>query len=1003
METKCANKACGRSIDTNLKCDDYVQIQPCNCIMCPLCVFDLCANRKFSTPACDGCSKPIAKIHYHNRHRKKEHHCIQRVVEHHKAEVEMDPVRAYRDMFHEDREAALETMVVSLSFGTRSDQGEAEAKTLSVTLDRSTGPISPVDEINLRLMFVQLHSAILTQDKNTKQESNPRPSSMEFIDYCLNGESSLLLRLLYAFVVGKAQVDMKEIRKYKSDQSLFLAVCTIKFLIQRVNQNGLTPFHNMLGDLLFKNRVSNNDIDFLSRLRLCPNRRTIVRQADQRLLMSTAEQPSLIAPLEAFCLHFDNFGFKGKRGQYINHTVIHICRISVEQLKELGFYNKERPLSRDRQSIQQALHRIENDPNMEQEDSSEVLASGIVAPKAEDYRRLSTRILRTIETAISLDTLPSPADCYQRCNDRTYSWPGDKEIPSNLGVNLQTFQTKSDGEVAATYYEMNNVTLDHVLHDDPNSKRCVNKIAAYLETNSLVTEWDRTESEGEDPVRNLIAPATSDGSPAMRFLHIRAKDGKNYERARIFWSGFHYMMEFGSMRGRLSSSIFSFFGRLWRPSDAQLQWILLLRDPRDALYEFPEYLLCHYRTAAEESGLKDPVEVHEYMIKRAIDIPMCMAILFDLRLIEILLMIRDSEKQGEFGDVEMFLRTLRLALPLFCITHAINYVHLVCEFLKWYELASEAERVLYKRFYYAKLSPNGKPLWADRGVEWTVRHLRQFMGHRKRPNGHDQYVERTINDLPFRVNAQRELNDLFGVSGKAGYTTTDWNNQTFRIGEVYCKTRAKLAETNFWGQGPLMGELACQGENTMLDIEGCGKELPISASFLESYALGIERAVAYFKEFEVDDNPPGSSTRTEENVSLKCVPVTAKARQKGLDATRILRLSTNVEEVKEHFNKKKLMQELDFFAARKETVNPYTMRDTLDILAEAFCEQRRQYFDENEDEFQEIMDSLQNLEEADRTTTKEDRQHIVSAMPIYSLDRDIKECFLQGQAQELPI
>ena len=106
-------------------------------------------------------------------------------------------------------------------------------------------------------------------------------------------------------------------------------------------------------------------------------------------------------------------------------------------------------------------------------------------------------------------------------------------------------------------------------------------------------------------------------------------------------------------------------------------------------------MLAHYRAAAEASELTDPVKIHEYMLKRVTDVPMCMAVLLDLRLLEIVFMIRDSKKAGTHGDVPLFLTCMRFSLPLFAVTHATNYCHLVCDFLEWFRLASEAEKILF--------------------------------------------------------------------------------------------------------------------------------------------------------------------------------------------------------------------------------------------------------------------------------------------------------------------
>jgi hypothetical protein len=85
------------------------------------------------------------------------------------------------------------------------------------------------------------------------------------------------------------------------------------------------------------------------------------------------------------------------------------------------------------------------------------------------------------------------------------------------------------------------------------------------------------------------------------------------------------------------------------------------------------------------------------MIKRAVEVPACMAILLDLRLLEILFMIRDSEKAGTHGDVPLFLTCMRFSLPLYAVTHATNYCHLVCDFLEWHKTASDADSILFEK------------------------------------------------------------------------------------------------------------------------------------------------------------------------------------------------------------------------------------------------------------------------------------------------------------------
>ena len=368
-------------------------------------------------------------------------------------------------------------------------------------------------------------------------------------------------------------------------------------------------------------------------------------------------------------------------------------------------------------------------------------------------------------------------------------------------------------------------------------------------------------------------------------------------------SGFHFQMEFLTMRGRLCHDVFAFFGRKWRPSDPSFNWITTIRDPNDALLELPQYLLCHYRAAAEAAAnvcdipFQDITEsqIHKYMLERAVDVPMVMAVLFDLRLIEIALMIRDTEKTGKNGDVRLFLSTLRLSLALFSITHATNYCHLVAEFLEWWELASDAERLLFEKFYYTKISPCGKPIWVDRGVEWTVRHIRGFLGHRVRPANHDSVIERVVSEIPWRTRAKRDFRCILGTENQAEYSYGDWNEKSFVLGDAFYETRVALDATNFWGPGPLEGELECEQEGTYVlhdsSSKNDGNEKLISSSILEGFKIGINRGIDYFIEHHLENRY--IKKRSEVNATLKLLPTNHEIRKKDLEITKAIRFSTD--------------------------------------------------------------------------------------------------------------
>ena len=529
------------------------------------------------------------------------------------------------------------------------------------------------------------------------------------------------------------------------------------------------------------------------------------------------------------------------------------------------------------------------------------------------------------------------------------------------------------------------------------------KVVEYLDKASEVDDFNHNETGGEEPVRSIIAPATADGGPAKRWLDFQSLDIQNargnfddrrYKKPRVFVAGLHYMMEFLSMRGRLCRDLTSYFARRWRPTEKGLNWIYLIRDPNDGLEEWRDYMVAQYKAASESANSNNVITVHRYMIKRAIEVPMCQGILFDLRLLEIVFMIRDSEKAGTHGDVPLFLTCMRFSLPLFAITHAINYCHLVCDFLEWYKMASQAEKILFDNFFYTKLSVGGKPIWADRGVEWTVGHIRKFMGRRIRQHNHDEAVERLVADLSFRVRAKSDLRYVLNFGNHENYSTSDWNDQTFQIGPAFLHTREALYDTNLWGPGPLQGDLECSSNDSIIMADSTGKEYTMSSSILKGYQIGIERILAYYVKHHCDNRY--QKTRTEKSgtgVNLKTLPTTHDRRLKDIETTATLRYSCNYSKIlslKRDFPKSGLVDDLNYYRQFIPHMPIYS--DTThnrSTLAEAVCKYRRKYFDLFPEVEQSLIDSVNELDESEGITTQASRRDQIEHSLLYSLDENV--------------
>lgn len=1045
-----------KRINKNIGGDDFVLLS-CGCISCPKCIIMNTINRKSNPVKCihpEHQQTDINKLNYFFSSRENPGGSKKIPVINPVIVVEKEPVKYFMTEFEKDETAMKDTMILNLVYASKrkSDKSTTMRSAVSI-LNSKNGFESKEDMTNLRTIFSLLHDPIMKHHTldTLSQKSYPRMTPAEFCQYCTDKDSSVLLQLLYALATGYTKYTSQltalkagshEDNKAKEKLSNFLAVCVAKGMIERINlYNTPGPFQLMIADMLSLVNAPNPMRDFLSKIRVSIGRRTIDRNNIRNEIVNLRKR-IVLKPTEAFSVSYDNFSFDGDKGRHAMHTIIQIMIISEKRLKKLGFYNPnvDERISRKTKTFEELLEEYDNDEYK--------LANNIVIPNKDDYDMLAKRIFKVIKTVVLLK-LPT----VEQCRDMLTAadevlWP--EMFPSNLGVMIETSNSTKinktqkedqdrplscslellqkdntdeddddvDGktnvkkkkmwqDVPLSFYEKNNVQME-VLHGDPGADHVMKMMMDYLNKASHVdvTELEDERLCGEEPVRHIIAPATADGGPARRWLDFQALDinraegvfeNREYKRTRVFFAGFHYMMEFLSMRGSLCRDLTSFFASKWRHTEKGLDWIYKIRNPNDGLTEWREYLMAHYVAASESCGSKNARDVHLYMLKRSVEKPLCQGILFDLRLLEICFMIRDSEKSGTHGDVPLFLTCLRFSMPLFTITHAINYCYLVCEFLEWYKLASDAEMILFENFFYTKLSVGGKPIWADRGVEWTVNHIRSFMGRRMKHNKHhDRVVDRTVADLPFRLREKAELRYILNSENHENYSTADWNDQKFFIGKAFLTTRVALSDTNFWGPGNFRGELEepLDGDCIIIpDPDGKTKEFQMSSSILGGYEeIGIPRTISYYVTHHCQNRY--RKTRSENpllGVCLKALPTTHARRAKDIEITKLIQYSCDASAIKKlirDFPMTEVVDEIEYY--RKYIQNIPNKKELKNMkrpaLVTCLCKFRRKYFDTYPEDEKKAIASVAALEKNESATTQKNRLNQITTSRLYYLD-----------------
>lgn len=243
----------------------------------------------------------------------------------------------------------------------------------------------------------------------------------------------------------------------------------------------------------------------------------------------------------------------------------------------------------------------------------------------------------------------------------------------------------------------------------------------------------------------------------------------------------------------------------YRRTEKQKQWVLYPSDPNQTESELPEIILAYLMALIAEYKERKRVdeasaeEIHDFFIEAAKEEKRIFVLLMHMLWTNVLWMIRDSEKDGDKGNTEMFFTAIRFMLPFSTVNNNTGYVTLGLDWEKWRRTSSEADIKLFKEFIFTKLTVNGEIIFGDRFVEWSVRDHRKPMGKFFRVD-HKKLLRRmslTMN------NALKALNPMKGIKRESEAIADEKEPRAIEFGYVYCKVLLALDKSNFFRKGPL--------------------------------------------------------------------------------------------------------------------------------------------------------------------------------------------------------
>jgi hypothetical protein len=319
-----------------------------------------------------------------------------------------------------------------------------------------------------------------------------------------------------------------------------------------------------------------------------------------------------------------------------------------------------------------------------EDEGAEAVINRLFVVRELDWLQISNRKLQHIDTVRQL-ILPGANECRQRAEDETYDC--EESIPLNLGVILPERQKTIAEKTNQTMYERNNLHFQTPYHASFAKKDSIIEISlsAKRTVDNLLKKHE--EEHGDDhpegpPVLNLMVSLQGDGYPCEQWLrmkaHYRSIGDLSLENI-YWWSGnFHLKMNgYRSLNMKLFRDVLKLAVSRWRPTTHSFEYLIHCNDPRDVEDEMFQYLCAHYRNAADKleviKGRKvSAKEIHKHMLERAKAHPLCMAFYIHNNFLEVLLMLRDSEKSGDRGDVELAMSAQRFLLIVFAAAHAPN-------------------------------------------------------------------------------------------------------------------------------------------------------------------------------------------------------------------------------------------------------------------------------------------------------------------------------------------
>lgn len=692
---------------------------------------------------------------------------------------------------------------------------------LDFDTDMDLNSISSDEKNALLKLFTWLHEQLVKplHSNKRKDPSKLKPGTIdEQLTDMIKKNDGILFECIKILSVGS----MEKLKELSADRSLAKQLYVAMENIVRGGNNKGSPLRSLMGEYCMTHIKDSGIHTLLNKLGVTHSRTMSSRVSNVEYITSLEKAPDLLTRLLDFVIiAYDNVGFTWRQGfrakkSHLNYTLIKLIFVPYEELKRRGLYNGEKDWSNGKEWEEERMY-----------DRSSL--ETVVLPSDKDYEALASIREGYLCTSLKLaevQALPSIGLAKVLLLEQ-------KQIIGELVIDDRSTleDTIRDGgaEVVADYEE--HIVYDTPMCKDIAKKDVVEEILRYGSEQVMKRLHDSID-EGLDDLKRMkgieedITPVmmkckifeATDGGPygiATDLIYtdeiFKAEEERGEKRlVEPILGGFHLMLEMFKKSGPMfRNTHLRDVLHLWRESDKQIEWILTPSDPNQSEQETD--IIHHATMHAALLGLLHKLKkelpntttfevsakmLDDHMTARASENPRCAAMLLQISFDCVIRMLKESERKG---DRDLFLGGMKFTQMLFVNSNAYKYVMMVFHMMIMGYCASEAELELIELALFRKTT-NGKLIYTDRSVEWSMKIVRRFLGR-----FYNRALDQRFKNLTNKLNDNEAFTRKSEIKKEAPQGTSaqsEQQNEKIGFNSIYLETLIYLDESRLWYEEP---------------------------------------------------------------------------------------------------------------------------------------------------------------------------------------------------------